>query len=769
MKYYIPTSSLNLDNILQSECILPLSHYNQRISGYKYFEQIEELRSASGIVMFNYPVQFTINDIGRYNFPILIELEDDTQTSDIQRINNIEGGFQCTHEISLTPLNCRIYFFSERAYKLTIVNTQSNKAIKYFKDFNIKTNASQLKLRQMPRLEQYPPINISMFEDSFIDKQKGGLYAYLLGGQLSVSKNIAVQLRLSQEIYDILTNLISVPSNTSFFGEKLSNLIKEYSEVDIIEKKNQELFNKQFDNILGKRVKFLKGCLIDFLKLIDCWDVVYQSLCRRWNCDLLPKQIGLWTEKDFAELRNKIERRTNEAYKAHSSLSSIANLSNIHIVANNLEFSEAKLVNIAIKHIMKESVTSETLSANRLEFYTSIMTEIVSLLKNQMGETNWAESFERAYVNSLYNHIADPMSPFVLNSIDNIELKSIAAFILRGHSYKDLINYMKLSEMENYKYALSLWGVLTGYLEMNRDILSKVLSIDNYKMIYKKIYNRDMAFISSSNEPLTNIQPQNGNHFHEKDIHTKIINNIGQLEPRKKKQDNVIEAVIKAGELEESVQSPRAFMYIFDSFPHIKSTKAYKALVEADFENDEASYNPIEFKQKIYQIIGKEALKKQKQKIDKAIELEAKRHDPKAFLMILDNFLSPKESAYKRIASLLNIDLQLKIEVQEPTLFPNAKDQSKETKTNSLLFVFDNLCWYKLKAIIPDELHKNFRVDLEWFQNEYRKGNESQYYAHASRENTSSIDAFKRYLGKRKYASKLNIKNITDYLKQVYV
>ena len=44
MKFYIPTSNLNLDNILQSECILPISHYSHRCSGYKTFEQIDELR-----------------------------------------------------------------------------------------------------------------------------------------------------------------------------------------------------------------------------------------------------------------------------------------------------------------------------------------------------------------------------------------------------------------------------------------------------------------------------------------------------------------------------------------------------------------------------------------------------------------------------------------------------------------------------------------------------------------------------------------------------
>ena len=82
MKFYIATSNLNLDNILQSECILPPIHYSRRCSGYKTYEQLDELRFIESIVLFKYPVRFNINDMGRYNFPMLIEFEDDSQTCD---------------------------------------------------------------------------------------------------------------------------------------------------------------------------------------------------------------------------------------------------------------------------------------------------------------------------------------------------------------------------------------------------------------------------------------------------------------------------------------------------------------------------------------------------------------------------------------------------------------------------------------------------------------------------------------------------------------
>ena len=40
MKLYIPTTTLNIDNILSTECIAPLSFYKEREYGYNQFYKI---------------------------------------------------------------------------------------------------------------------------------------------------------------------------------------------------------------------------------------------------------------------------------------------------------------------------------------------------------------------------------------------------------------------------------------------------------------------------------------------------------------------------------------------------------------------------------------------------------------------------------------------------------------------------------------------------------------------------------------------------------
>lgn len=493
MKYYIPTSNINLDNILQSECILPPTHYNQRISGYKSFEQIEQLRSFSSIILFDYPVHFTINDIGRYNFPILIEIEDEYQSNDFDKLQ--EGVYVCNHAIQITPSNCRVYFFSIQAYDLTLINTKSNKSIKFFREYTILPDTFGLKTKPFPELST-PNCNPLPCEDKYIDKQKGAMYAYLLGQKLSLSADLASLLRLDQEIYNILTSLIATPSLSSTFGIKLSKLVEYYKKNDSIEKKNQKVFDEELDNALGKRFKFLKGCFIGALNELGLWDTCFEALCKKWKCHLLPNVDALVSSSDYTMFRNEIEKRTISNIEKHQS-NIKESLQGISVNGYNIVIENMNLVNKTIEHIIENDLTPEALSAHRMDVYMGIMQSIVPIIKISIGEENWNASMERNYINNLHAHIEDPGVPFDINSINNEELKAIVCFILRGHSFSDLTALLKLNAIEDYRASLVLWGTLCGYYGMNRDSLQLVLSDENYEEVYKKLFGKELGKITN--------------------------------------------------------------------------------------------------------------------------------------------------------------------------------------------------------------------------------------------------------------------------------
>lgn len=493
MKYYIPTSNINLDNILQSECILPPTHYNQRISGYNSFEQIEQLRSFSSIILFDYPVHFTINDIGRYNFPILIEIEDEYQSNDFDKLQ--EGVYVCNHAIQITPSNCRVYFFSKQAYDLTLINTKSDKSIKFFREYTILPDTFGLKTKPFPELSTLN-CNPLPCEDKYIDKQKGAMFAYLLGQKLSLSADLASLLRLNQEIYNILTSLIATPSLSSTFGIKLSKLVEDYKKIDSIEKKNQKVFDEELDNALGKRFKFLKGYFIGVLNKLGLWESCLDTLCKKWNCHLLPNVGTLVSSSDYTMFRGEIERRTAINVETHQN-NIKESLQGISVNGYNVAIENMNLVNKAIEYIIGNDLTPETLSAYRIDIYMGIMQSIVPTIKISIGEENWNTSVERSYINSLHAHIEDPGVPFDINSINNKELKAIACFILRGHSFSDLTALLKQNAIEDYRASLVLWGTLCGYYGMNRDSLQLVLSDENYEEVYKKLFGKELGKITN--------------------------------------------------------------------------------------------------------------------------------------------------------------------------------------------------------------------------------------------------------------------------------
>ena len=493
MKYYIPTSSLNLDNILQAECISPESFYAQRLSGYRYLEQLDNLRSFRQIVLFKSPISFTINDPDRYNYPILIEFEGTNQDQNF--VSAEEGIYLCNHTIQLTPSNCRIFFFSESAYNLTIINTKSNKTIKYFDKYQVYPSLPFCHFCDLKIPTNAPSMEVGINKENFIDKAKGALYAWMLGLKSSVNKELAIKIKLAQLLYNILTSIGKNPNSHSRFKLDLASLIEQFKSVDEIEKANKQIFDSNFEKELGGRFSFLKSCLILFLKKMDCWDYVNAKLCDKWNCSLLPDTKTLTSSQDFLILRTEIENRTRKSLVSYQSKIDFTDFSEVCISNFSVTINNAPLVSIALKCIIDNEWTCEYLMANRIEAYKALMSNVVAYLKSNMGEESWNNSRERTYINELYAFLCDSSRSFSL-SFPNKELEAISAFLVRGNSYSDIISYLKFNEIEDYTLPLVLWGTLCGYMDMNRDYFEGILSESVCNKVYKILFGVDCSDLS---------------------------------------------------------------------------------------------------------------------------------------------------------------------------------------------------------------------------------------------------------------------------------
>lgn len=491
MKYYIPTSSLNLDNILQAECISPFPFYAERKTGYKNFEIIQQLKGINKIVLFRYPVRFTIDDPNRYNYPLLIEVEDPKQLCGDSLRSESNGIFTYSKTLYLTPTNCRLFFFSESAYKLTTINTKSNKSIKYYDSYQILPTTAGLSLKEMPTINIDEKELLADNAETQNDKYKGLLYAYLLGQKLSLSPELAHQKKLTQDIYDMISGIMANPSMSEVFKTKLNNLMDEYKSVDAIEKENKQKLYSYYKPIL-ERYEFLERLpkLIGMAKEIGIWELNYRELLKIIGCKTLPLMSELISREDYRRLGEIVERRTEQSIvnfrktMPHPSLSAVHN--NNQIIIEGLP-----VLTIAINYVINNKLTPEQLSAHRADHCLGVINEIKEYYIREFGEDSWNKDV-RAYVNNLYSHIQNISVPFNLHSIENAELLAIAAFLLRGHNIDNYLTYLKMNEISDYGLPLILWGTLCGYIEMNKEVLLEVLTMDCYKEVYRHLFSFNM-------------------------------------------------------------------------------------------------------------------------------------------------------------------------------------------------------------------------------------------------------------------------------------
>jgi hypothetical protein len=91
MKLYIPTCTLNLNNILSTESISPPIFYQQRKFGVKRFEKVKISDSEHSIVLYSSLPYYELKDNGLDNYPMIIELETDNITNHLVICEQIDG------------------------------------------------------------------------------------------------------------------------------------------------------------------------------------------------------------------------------------------------------------------------------------------------------------------------------------------------------------------------------------------------------------------------------------------------------------------------------------------------------------------------------------------------------------------------------------------------------------------------------------------------------------------------------------------------------
>lgn len=474
MKYYILTSSLNLNTILSQERIAPQKDYI-----HTYYEALPEfVEYGDMLFLFSVIPTFSIKDDERDNYPMVIEFDDDTQLN-YDTVPKYRNGF-CEilfvdKPLYLTPWNCRILFFSDKARIMSSLTIKDSKCVKLEDRFLIENirpkeitlssildNAifsDYLKSRIITgKKDNYAIINIT----------RGAIWGNILGHKRSISPDSARLKQIQRRIYDIIASVISNKGNCqSEFYEELVALDKHFR--NIVYSVIEEEWNEKYERIAKKlnelRIYFIgkKNFYVD----------------RGFSFFYLPNNSSVREEWESyrSEVKNTIDRyivqQKEEFIKADK-----------QFVVDDYKLNvDDDFINLVLNLIYNGELSVEKLRINR----SDVVKKIASEIQNHLGETNWNNSSERKYLLSLYNNIEN-FEPFSLSSSQNIALISIAAFIMKGENYDDLMRYLEEEGVTDYSYVLTLWGALEGYESLSKGVFKSLLSVENVNFVNTQIW-----------------------------------------------------------------------------------------------------------------------------------------------------------------------------------------------------------------------------------------------------------------------------------------
>lgn len=492
MKLYIPTSSLNIDNILSSESIAPYSLYKHRKFGYQTFVKIEDIPFDNGILLFSSIPNFSINDRTRDNFPLIIELEDDAQFQDITPIATIG---ECDiyfwkQSIHISPTNTKILFFTQKAKSLSLQNCLDSKMCKLvdFYKFDICAPSRLMlsEIRSAIKVIDDSP-NKDIIDENLHDRAKGFVFGYYMGAGTSVSEVSAKLARIQKRIYDIVASITNSQERRNILLEdELKNLDKEYESLDptsMSAKAEWEQFVSGFGLNVASVNAFLGELHLETKAKTDFCNkqgIVFRktySQCLNlasYNIEL-QKHVEALLRADRQKSLDKTEIKKELDINPDYELSLVSGTDETSSLFNS----------ILIKIIWENLIPNfDELRINRF----SIATEITKIVKDILiaKGKEWDNSSEQLYFYHLRQNIQD-FTPFNLNEIGDIVLQSLVAIILKGEDFEALISYLESNNISDFRYSLAMWGALQGYIRIPRSIFSEYIKKESLQTLLSDV------------------------------------------------------------------------------------------------------------------------------------------------------------------------------------------------------------------------------------------------------------------------------------------
>lgn len=477
-KFYIPTSTLNFNNILSSESISPKAFYEKRGFGYSRWTNIPENPYANAVVLYENLCFFERpkSDIEDHSLVVEVLLEE-------SELKQVEGFWFSDHTIYFAPTTTRFLFFSETDKNITLSMSENSSETKL-----IRLYSKRIELIEKP-VETYKPIstddpcalNESEIDKDFrINKIKGLLHGYYIGALLSTNLDSVKFLNTLKEIHNIFAAIQSSFDRqpTPYQNERLDELFK------AINRKSTSY--QQLFEITGNDDMIYKLLALDFVQPRDIVKkTFFINHIQQEQKDAEKENPAIeWIKRKIKDAKNNIMQNSQLLQPAKSE---------IVILENNVSVLENKNVNDETEKILCRVWFNKTLSSEetngKISTYRDKLADNITDDAIEVLGDKWKESGVRSFLNALRHHIAGEKFE---QEWRNGLLSSIAAVVVAGEDWEKLLAFMQNKEMTDYSLAFAFYGELNGYANLLRDFTDLLYNQEREYVweVYKEFYGQ---------------------------------------------------------------------------------------------------------------------------------------------------------------------------------------------------------------------------------------------------------------------------------------
>lgn len=491
MKYYIPTTTLNFNNILSSESISPSIFFQNRGFGYSRWFNIPENELANSIILYNSLSDLKRDDSELEDHPMIIEIITD---EDYREIGN--GVYTTDKTIYLNPWNTRFIFLNEQDKKVTLSLSDSSLETKmirlYQKGFEIRYPVGYYPCIKTEVFNEYNSSEVN--HDKVINRLKGLLYGYYIGALLSCEKSIVDYYNILKDLQNIFAAILSNPlREPTFEQEKKANLLISsllfnapvFKEIEAVVKDRDKVV--EISSILNRYGYHISNVHPSFFFKELRMGSVENNLALNWITDEL-KRISSETSLN----KKLLSPDACEIVVSENQLIAIKEA----VIPNKVE---NQLFIGLINNILRDDSISGKISSQRAELTDKLTASARDILGNE-----WESSPIRTYLNTLRRHVRGEAFNQDWN---NGVLSSLAAVILKGDDWEALLDFLKRKGMTDYRLAFAFYGAFNGFANLTRDFTDLLLNNESsyvasvYKEFYGSIHGRKIDVSSKTFEP----------------------------------------------------------------------------------------------------------------------------------------------------------------------------------------------------------------------------------------------------------------------------